>query len=113
MSVLRALFYLGPHSGPRSHEMSFRNRPGGLPSEQEERAWFASLLWKAFPEAASENELAEMAAEVLTSASRPVTARAVKNWLQSKNAPHFRYVLQVLALAGTEAVFDIMDPGGC
>ena len=90
--------------------MSFRKSRNALTPEEAERAWFAGLLWKAFPEAASENELAELAAEVLTSDRRPVTARTVRNWLRQENAPHFRYVLRVIALVGAEAVFQVIDP---
>ncbi len=86
--------------------MSFRKCGG----EEAERAWFAGLLWRAFPEARSENELAELAAEVLTSDSRPVTSRTVRNWLRRENAPHFRYVLKVIALVGAESVFQVIDP---
>ncbi len=93
--------------------MSFRKCRGSLSPEEAERVWFAGLLWRAFPEASSENELAEMAAEVLTSDSRPVTSRTVRNWLRRENAPHFRYVLKVIALVGAEAVFQIIDPEAC
>lgn len=78
--------------------------------EEAERHWFASLLWKAFPDATSENELAEMAAEVLTEDRRPVTSRTVRNWLRRENSPHFRYVLRVIALVGAESVFQLLDP---
>ncbi|UXU73677.1 MULTISPECIES: hypothetical protein [unclassified Paracoccus (in: a-proteobacteria)] len=86
--------------------MSFRKCGG----EEAERAWFAGLLWRAFPDARSENELAELAADVLTSDSRPVTPRTVRNWLRRENAPHFRYVLKVIALVGAESVFQVIDP---
>jgi hypothetical protein len=98
-----------PDSSMGCSEMSFRNT-GGLAPEDRERAWFAGLLWRAFPDAKSENELAEMAAQVLTTGNRPVTPRAVRNWLRRENTPHFRYVLAVLNLAGTEAVFQFMAP---
>lgn len=88
--------------------MSFRK--GLLAPEDAERAWFAGLLWKAFPEARSENELAELVAEVLSTSRRPVHMRTVRNWLRCENSPHFRYVLQVIALAGAESVFQILDP---
>ncbi|AGT09977.1 hypothetical protein JCM7686_2937 [Paracoccus aminophilus JCM 7686] len=94
------------HNSTGLSEMSFRKCSG----EEAERAWFASLLWRAFPEAQSENDLAERAAEVLTSDRRPVTSRTVRNWLRRENAPHFRYVLKVVALVGAEAVFQIIDP---
>ncbi|MER2509122.1 hypothetical protein [Amaricoccus sp.] len=83
---------------------------GLLAPEEAERAWFAGLLWKAFPEARSENELADLAAEVLSSARRSVHPRTVRNWLRCENSPHFRYVLQVIAMAGAESVFQIIGP---
>lgn len=92
--------------------MSFRKSRGSLSPEEAERDWFASLLWKAFPDARSENELAEVAADVLTSDKRPVTPRTVRNWLRCENSPHFRYVLRVIALVGAEAVFQVIDPEG-
>lgn len=98
------------HPATKGAEMSFRKSAGGLTAQDAERAWFAGLLWRAFPEAVSENELADLAASVLTSDRRPVTARTVKNWLRQDNSPHFRYVLAVIALVGAEAVFQMIDP---
>ncbi len=89
---------------------SFRQSRRHLSPEDAERAWFASLLWRAFPEARSENELAHLAAEVLTSDRQPVCPRTVRNWLRQENSPHFRYVLRVIALVGAESVFQIIDP---
>lgn len=97
-------------SGAR--EMSFRKPRRGRPLVEAELAWFAGLLKRAFPDATSPNELAELAAEVLTTDRRPVTARSVRNWLRCENTPHFRYVLAVIALVGAEAVFQIIDPEG-
>lgn len=90
--------------------MSFRKSRGNASAEEAERAWFAGLLWKAFPEAQSENELAALAAEVLTSDGRRIDPRTVRNWLRCENTPHFRYVIRVLALAGAESLFQIIDP---
>lgn len=64
------------HSSRAKHgtggmEMSFRKLH--LSPEDAERAWFAGLLWKAFPDATSESELAEMAADIL--ADRPSLLR--------------------------------------
>lgn len=78
--------------------------------EEAERAWFAGLLWKAFPEARSEEQLAEMVAEVLTDERRPCHPKTVRNWLRCDHAPHFRYVIRILALAGAESLFQIIDP---
>jgi hypothetical protein len=93
--------------------MSFRNcsgRRGQLSPVDAEREWFARVLWKAFPEATSADEVAALAAEVLSRDGRPVTARAVTNWLRCENTPHFRYVLPLLAMAGSEALFAFFDP---
>ncbi|WP_370286906.1 hypothetical protein [Pseudooceanicola nanhaiensis] len=86
-------------------------RKAGLSAEDAEREWFARLLWRAFPEARSEAELAELVAEVLTTDRRPVHARTVRNWLRCVNAPSFRYTMQVIALAGAESLFELFDPG--
>ena len=75
-----------------------------------ERDWLAALLWRAFPEAVSENHLSELAAQTLTADRRLVTARAVRNWLRRENTPHYRYVLWVIALAGAERVFEFLEP---
>ncbi|HGG04774.1 MAG TPA: hypothetical protein ENK28_04895 [Aliiroseovarius sp.] len=91
-------------------EKSFRkSRRSQNKSEAAEREWFARALWRAFPEAASENELAELAAEVLSRDGRVVHPRTVRNWLRTENAPAFRYVLPVLVLAGAETLFQIID----
>ncbi|WP_273691689.1 hypothetical protein [Ketogulonicigenium vulgare] len=99
----------GQHKGV-SLEKSFRKSRQPKNGEDAERAWFAGLLRKAFPEATSDNELAELAAMVLTSERRPVDKRTVRNWLRCENAPHFRYVLKVIALVGAEAIFQMIDP---
>lgn len=93
-------------NGPRPIEKSYRN---GMTPEEAERRWFADLLWKAFPEARSENELSELVAEVLTTEKRPIHPKTVRNWLRCDNSPHFRYVMRVLALAGAESLFDFFD----
>ncbi len=80
-----------------------------LTGQEAERLWFAGLLWKAFPEARSENELAELVAEVLATERRPIHRRTVRNWLRGENTPHFRYVMRVLAMAGAESLFEIID----
>lgn len=87
-------------------EKSFRNE---MSQEDMERKWFADLLWKAFPDAQSENELSELVAEVLTTEKRPIHPRTVRNWLRCDNSPSFRYVMRILAMAGAEAIFQIID----
>lgn len=77
--------------------------------EEIERKWFAGLLWAAFPEANSQEELADLVAEALATDSRPVNPKTVRNWLNLDHAPHFRYVIRVIAMAGAESLFDLID----
>ncbi len=95
----------GKHRSERL-EKSYRNC---MTPHEAELDWFAGLMWKAFPEAKSENELSELVAEVLTTERRPVHPKTVRNWLRKLNAPHFRYVIRVIALVGAESVFQIID----
>lgn len=99
--------------GAKPLETSCRKSRGAQKhSEDAELARFARLLWAAFPGAASANDLAETAAAVLSTEGRAVHPKTVRNWLAGENAPHFRYVIRVLALAGAERVFDLIDPEG-
>lgn len=93
------------HRG-NSVEKLYRNC---ITAEEAERKWFAGLLWKAFPEARSEEELSDLVAKVLTTDQRPVHPKTVRNWLRLNNAPHFRYVMRVIAMAGAESLFQIID----
>lgn len=88
-------------------EKSCRNP---IAAEEHERKWFVELMWQAFPEATSENELAELVAEFLTKENRQIHAKTVRNWLRQDNAPHFRYVFPILSLAGVEHVLDLIYP---
>ena len=92
----------------RSEPLEKLCRKSSIP-EEIERKWFAGLLWKAFPEANSLEELADLVAEVLTTDKRPVNPKTVRNWLNLDHAPHFRYVIRVIALAGAESLFEIID----
>lgn len=85
-------------------EKSFRK--SGAEAEQ---AWLVGQMWRAFPEAESEHHLADLMAEFLTTAARPITARTVRLWLRGETTPHWRYVPPILALAGAEAVFDLIE----
>ncbi|KFI34257.1 hypothetical protein CG51_05270 [Haematobacter missouriensis] len=78
--------------------------------EEAELERFAKLLRQAFPGTTSDNDLAETAAAVLSTRRRTVNPKTVRNWLRGDNTPHFRHVIRVLALAGTEAVFGFLDP---
>jgi len=87
--------------GPRLREKSCRN---GLTAVEAEREWFIRMLWRAFHEAHSENELADLVAKLLTTKRRPINARTVRYWLRGDTTPHFRYVMPILALAGAERI---------
>jgi len=80
-------------------------------AEDEQRRMFAALLWRAFPEARSEADLAALVAGQLTTEDRPVHPKTVRNWLSTDNAPSFRYYLPVLMMAGGEAVLDLIYGG--
>jgi len=100
--------------GAQALEKSFRKSPArhranARPDVDADLDWFARQLWRAFPEAGSENELAELVAEQLTTENRPLHHRTVRNWLRGDNAPAFRYVTRVMALAGAEAVFELIE----
>lgn len=98
-----------PHKSDHKGDPMEKLYRNGLTPEEAERRWFAGLLWKAFPEAHSEEELSGLVAEVLTTDRRPVHPKTVRNWLRCDNTPHFRYVMRVLAMAGAESLFQIID----
>lgn len=90
-------------------EKSFRKKRAGL--EVGELAWVSRALWRAFPDAKSENELCQLAATALATPQNSVSSRTVRNWLRAENAPHFRHIRGILVLAGAEAVFRLIDAG--
>lgn len=91
--------------GMKHSEINFRKASTGVSREDAERAWFASLLWRAFPNARSENDLAQSAAKVLTRKKAPVSPRQVRNWLRGESCAKLPHVMAVLAVAGAEIVF--------
>lgn len=90
--------------------MTFQFDKSAFTNEEAERLWFRDLLWQAFPKCRSENELAERASAVLSRKNRPVTTRAVRNWLRCDNTPSFRYVMAVIALVGVEKAAAALSP---
>lgn len=91
---------------PRPVENGFRN---GLTAQDAELRWFSNLLWATYPEARSENDLANRVARELTTSRRKISPRTVRYWLRGDHAPHFRYVMRVLDLARREGVHDFFD----
>lgn len=67
------------------------------------RRWFAAMLWRAFP-SPSEGDLALKAARVLD-----VSPRQVRNWLRCEHDASLRYVTAVMAIAGAEVVFGLVE----
>lgn len=84
----------------RMQAKPFRNAPG----PDDDLKMFVEAMWKAFPQARSENELADMVSAHLTTERRQITARTVRNWLRKNNTPHFRYVSRVLNLIPNDTV---------
>jgi hypothetical protein len=78
------------------------------PPPDEDLDTFVRAMWKAFPGARSENELADMVANHLTTERRRITNRTVRNWLRKTTTPHFRYVTRVLAALDDDQVAAIL-----
>ena len=90
---------------PRLRARSCRNV---VSPQDAEREWIARMLWKAFPESRSENELADLVAAHFAGRGREVSARTVRYWLRRETTPHWRYVVELLALAGAERAFELI-----
>ena len=90
------------------HARSCRNVRRHLTTDEAEREWIARMLWKAFPEARSENDLAELVSNHFTRRGRDVTKRTVRYWLSRETTPHWRYVVELMALAGAERAFELI-----
>lgn len=75
-----------------------------MTAEEAERAWLVRVMWRAFPEATSETDLARRVADYLTKGGKPVDRRTVRYWLRQETAPGWGYIVELLALAGVEAV---------
>jgi hypothetical protein len=101
---------LGPagfrEDSPPRLTSSFRNR---LTRDEALMEWMVRLLWRAFPQARSENELADLIADHLTTGGEEVSARTVRYWLRQQTTPNFKYVPHLFALAGAEAVLNLLQ----
>lgn len=83
-----------------------RGKPAAQHLERKQaRAWFARLLWRAFPACRSERALCERAAGVLE-----CSPSSVRNYLRETHDAPVLIVLRVLALAGASVV--LPDDGG-
>ena len=76
----------------KMHAKPCRNAPGA--DQDLER--FVRAMWRAFPEATSENHLATLVTDFLNKERREVSIRTVRYWISHATSPHFRYVTRVL-----------------
>lgn len=85
-----------------------------FPADREaaELTWFTNLLWTSFPEAQSERELCDLVSDVLSTEKRSIHWKTVRGWLRQETTPNFRYVVPVIAMAGAECIFQIIDNEG-
>ena len=91
---------------------SFRKlRPGDLTPQEAQRAWFAGLLWQAFP-GRSATAVSQDAAAELTRLGVPASERQVRNWLRCEHDPSFVVVTAVLAIVGAERILDVLPERG-
>lgn len=70
--------------------------PGNLAPEDAQRAWFADMLWCAFP-AESMTAVSKIAAEWLTENGFPTSERQVRYWLKCEHTAGFAAVNAVLS----------------
>ena len=68
------------------------------PVPDAEMETFVRGLWKAFPTARSENDLADKVAREMAKAGLQVHERTVRNWLRKNNTPHFRFVVRAMSM---------------
>lgn len=72
-------------------------------AKEKRRRWFADLIWRTFP-GSSMREKAQRAAPVLD-----LTPRQIENLMRMEHDAKLPTVLAVLALAGAENIFEIIE----
>ena len=98
----------GPRAGVRISEASARAAGGGdLAPADAQRAWFADMLWRAFP-AETMTGVSKIAAEELTAMGFPASERQVRTWLRCEESARFELAMAVLSRVGPEQVFTIV-----
>lgn len=93
-------------------EESFQKSRGGENSSQDlmsqDLDWrsrqVVSALWRAFPEAVSEHDLAQMAAPYFRDLrhGRPIAPRTVRLWLSGVSLPRMEHFCVLVALVGAD-----------
>lgn len=81
--------------------------PGDLTPREAQRAWFASLLYRAFP-GETDSEVAKLASAELTRLGARASVRQVHYWLKLEHDPSFHTVNTVLALVGPDRIHDVV-----
>lgn len=85
-------------------ELSFQKRP--QPSGRHKI--LVDALWRAFPEAQSENHLSKLAAEALFREGEEITDRGVRKWLSGETLPRAKNMAALALLIGAEKAMDIL-----
>lgn len=86
---------------------------GHLTKEQVEKRRVQAALWRAFPEANSENELCLMAVGYFFDENgRPVSKRTVKYWLRGETLPNCIHYRTLIGMVGVEFFFPSTDLRG-
>ena len=90
---------------PNMPEMSFRKRK----RNQDRNALLKAALWRAFPDATSENDLSiRAAAAMLKEGGEDITDRGIRKWLNGDALPRAKNMAALGILIGSEAAMDIL-----
>lgn len=89
-------------------DMSFRKeqRRNALTATEMQKRRVAEALWRAFPSATSEHQLAEMAAPHFRKANgRPIAPRTIRYWLRGDTLPDHMHTMVLVNLVGAGTIF--------
>lgn len=93
------------HSGVNMSELSFQKCKNRL----SRHALLKAALWRAFPDATSENDLSKKAAEaMLKEGGEDITDRGVRKWLAGDTLPRAKNMAALALLIGAETAMDIL-----
>lgn len=95
--------------GVNISELSSQKSPEPRPQLSRRHRALSSALWRAFPEAQSENHLSKLASEALMKeGGEQVTDRGVQKWLSGETLPRARNMAGLALLIGAETAMDIL-----
>lgn len=90
----------GQHRG-KALEQSFQKSAGGVAEHDAKMRQVIAALWRAFPEAISENDLAERAAPYFRNRDgRAVDPKTVRLWLQGVSLPRAEFIFVLIGMVG-------------